>query len=85
MYRVNISKAVSKQIESLPPAVALKLVQKLMSLAENPRPAGCKKLVGEAKLWRIRQGDYRAVYEINDSSREVKVTLVRHRRESYRD
>lgn len=47
MYRVSISKAVSKQIESLPSDTALKLVRKLMDLAGNPRPSGCVKLIGE--------------------------------------
>ena len=84
MYRVSISKAVSKQIESLPSATALKLVRKLMDLASNPRPSGCVKLIGEETLRRVRQGDYRAIYEIDDDSREVKVTKVRNRRESYR-
>jgi mRNA interferase RelE/StbE len=84
MYRVSISKAVSKQIELLPSVTALKLVRKLMDLASNPRPSGCVKLIGEEKLWRIRQGDFRAVYEIDDESREVKVTKVSNRRETYR-
>ena len=84
MYRVSISKAVSKQIESLPIATALKLVEKLMSLSNDPRPTGSKKLIGEEKLWRVRQGDYRAVYEIDDMRKEIKITQVRHRRDIYR-
>jgi len=53
-------------------------------LADNPRPYGCRKLTGSDRDWRIRVGDYRIVYEIDDQVREVRVMRIRHRREAYR-
>jgi mRNA interferase RelE/StbE len=56
----------------------------LRILADNPRPAGCRKLTGSDRDWRVRVGDYRIVYEIDDENREVRVMRIRHRREAYR-
>lgn len=50
----------------------------------NPRPTGCKKLVGGDKQWRLRIGEYRVVYEIDDQAKTVDVTRMAHRREVYR-
>ena len=55
-----------------------------MALAGDPRPAGCKKLRGHKDLWRIRAGDYRVVYIIDDANALVSITRVAHRREIYR-
>jgi mRNA interferase RelE/StbE len=52
-------------------------------LASVPRPPGCKKLVGGDKEWRIRIGDYRVVYEIDDAAKTVDVTRIAHRRDVY--
>lgn len=49
----------------------------------NPRPAGCAKLRGHKDQWRIRVGDYRVVYQIDDSQRSVNITRIAHRREVY--
>jgi len=84
MYRVSISKTVSKQIESFPSGAGLKIVDRIRSLGENPRPHGCEKLSGEENLWRVRSGDYRIVYAVFDKTKEVKITVVKHRREVYR-
>jgi mRNA interferase RelE/StbE len=55
----------------------------LENLAANPRPPGCKKLKGGDKEWRIRVGDYRVVYVIDDALLLVEVTRIRHRSEVY--
>jgi mRNA interferase RelE/StbE len=55
----------------------------LEKLASNPRPPGCKKLKGGDKEWRIRVGDYRVVYTIDDANSLVEVTRIRHRSEVY--
>jgi len=52
-------------------------------LAENPRPSGCKKLRGYKDQWRIRVGDWRVVYIVDDAAKRVSVTRVAHRREVY--
>jgi mRNA interferase RelE/StbE len=56
----------------------------MRDLAENPRPPGCRKLVGGEGDWRLRVGDYRVLYEINDTRKVVRVLHVKHRREAYR-
>jgi mRNA interferase RelE/StbE len=53
-------------------------------LAENPRPAGCKKLKGHDDLWRIRIGSYRVIYFIGDAIRLVRIEKVSDRKEAYR-
>jgi mRNA interferase RelE/StbE len=55
----------------------------LENLADNPRPPGCKKLKGGDKEWRIRVGDCRVVYTIDDAKSLVEVTRIRHRSEVY--
>ena len=56
----------------------------ILALAENPRPPGCLKLSGEESLWRIRVGDYRVVYQVQDAVLLVLVVKLGHRREIYR-
>ena len=62
-----------------------RLFPKVESLAVQPRPAGCKKLKGEQNLWRIRVGDYRVIYSLDDTHQIVDIIAVRHRSEAYRD
>jgi mRNA interferase RelE/StbE len=58
--------------------------RKIMALAGDPKPAGGKKLRGHKDLWRIRAGDYRVVYIIDDANALVSITRVAHRREVYK-
>ena len=60
-----------------------RIVPRLEQLATEPRPPGCKKLRGGDKEWRIRIGDYRVVYEIDNDARAVDVTRIAHRSEVY--
>jgi len=60
-----------------------RIVVKIKSLAYNPRPKGCHKLVGSKNDWRIRIGNYRVIYEIDDRVKEVRVMFVKHRRNAY--
>ena len=53
-------------------------------LSGNPRPPGVRKLVGHESLYRIRVGQYRVVYDIDDQGRSIRITRIRHRREVYR-
>jgi len=63
--------------------VLARAVRKMESLGDNPRPAGCKKLKGYKDQWRVRVGDWRIVYLINDSAKLVSVTRIAYRREVY--
>ena len=84
MYRVVISKRAAKDLLSLPIPMVQKMHQAIRSLANDPRPAGCKKLVDSKEpLWRIRVGDYRIAYTIEDTVRVVDVRKVGHRKDIY--
>jgi mRNA interferase RelE/StbE len=82
-YAVEVKPSARKELESLPDSVLARVVRKVESLANDPRPTGCKKLKGYKDKWRIRIGDWRAVYIIDDAARLVSVTRIAHRREVY--
>ncbi len=84
-YAVNFSRSARKELEKLPPQLVERLFPKVESLAVQPRPAGCKKLKGGQNLWRIRIGDYRVIYSLDDTHQIVDIIAVRHRSEAYRD
>ena len=66
------------------PTTFHRIIPQIRTLAENPRPPGCRKLTRSKNDWRIRIGDYRVLYEIDEKVRAVRITRVRHRREIYR-
>ncbi len=83
-YRVVIAKKALKELSDLPKNSVKKIAKSIEALSENPRPAGCKKLKGEEEiLWRIRSGDYRVIYSIEDSIRIVEVRRIGHRKNIY--
>ena len=82
-YFVAFASSAEKELKKLPAQLIARLVPRLESLASNPRPSGCKKLRGGDVEWRIRIGDYRAVYTIDDAGLLVEVTRIRHRSEVY--
>ena len=82
-YAVELKPSARKELESLPDSVLARVVSKLESLAHDPRPAGCKKLKGDKDQWRVRIGDWRVVYMIDDINKLVSVTRIAHRREVY--
>ena len=82
-YTLFIKPSSQKELDALDEAVFARLDRKILTLAANPRPAGCKKLKGYKDLWRIRVGDWRIVYIIEDAAKRVSITRVAHRREVY--
>lgn len=82
-YSVLIKRSAAKEIEALPPKDRRRVVARIHSLGSNPRPVGCEKLSGEEK-YRLRQGDYRILYEIVDRELIVTVVKVGNRRDVYR-
>ena len=82
-YRVEIKKSAVKEIEHLPRRDIKAVLDKISSLAENPRPHDCKKLSGQEK-YRVRCGDYRILYSIEDDILIVYVVNVGHRKDVYR-
>ncbi|HKM85881.1 MAG TPA: type II toxin-antitoxin system RelE/ParE family toxin [Terriglobales bacterium] len=82
-YFVEVKPSARKELEGLPDTVLARAVRKMESLRDNPRPAGCKKLKGFRDQWRVRVGDWRIVYIIDDDAKLISVTRIAHRREVY--
>ncbi len=84
MYRIVISKQALKDLIHLPLKVNLQISKAIEALASNPRPQGCKKLKGEKEyVWRIRVGNYRVLYSIDDKIEIVDVRKIGHRKDIY--
>ena len=84
MCAVEVKTSAQRDLRSLSPGVFSRIDPVIHSLAENPRPRGVIKLQG-FPLYRVRVGDYRMLYSIDDKSRQVIILRVKHRREVYRD
>ena len=83
-YTVVFARSARKELQALERGVAGRVLKRIEALTKEPRPAGCKKLEGAASLWRIRVGDWRVVYSVDDTKSLIEVSVVRHRREVYR-
>lgn len=81
-YNVLYAEAFYRSLRSIPKRDVTRILRKTEALADDPRPAGCQKLTGDEK-YRIRQGDYRILYSIEDDRLVVVVVKVGHRREVY--
>ena len=84
MHRIEFTSRAARAFRKLPVDVQRRLDPAILALAQNPRPPGCVKLSAKESLWRIRVGDYRIVYQIQDDVLLVLVVNVGHRREIYR-
>lgn len=82
-YRPGVERDMSRLVR-VGGGVLERVDRAIRALADTPRPPGCKKLAGQPGLYRVRVGDWRIVYEIDDSRRIVLVAIVAHRREVYR-
>ena len=84
MYEVYLERAAERDLKRLPAEIFHRIIPRIQGLADNPQPPGCRKLTGSVSDWRIRVGDYRVVYEIDETENAVRIFRVRHRREAYR-
>ena len=84
-YTITFSRSARKELEKLSQHLVERIFPKVECLGTQPRPAGCKKLKGGQNLWRVRIGDYRVIYSLNDAQQIVDIVAVRHRSEAYRD
>jgi mRNA interferase RelE/StbE len=84
-YQVSLTPSAVRQLKKLPPTIQPLIWQALESLALDPRPDGVVKMKGEESTYRVRLGDYRIVYEIQDRELCILVIKVGHRRDIYRD
>ncbi|HWL93932.1 MAG TPA: type II toxin-antitoxin system RelE/ParE family toxin [Phycisphaerae bacterium] len=83
MHKLLIERRAERELSELSPSMRLRIARAIAGLRENPRPAGCRKLVGSESDWRIRVGEYRVVYEI-DVRTVVRVFRIRHRKDAYK-
>ena len=83
-YEVLLARSARKELEALTDPLLRRVVSKLEALASDPRPSGCRKLEGAESLWRVRVGDLRIVYSIDDAAKLVDVSAIRHRSDAYR-
>jgi mRNA interferase RelE/StbE len=82
-YRLLIKPSAAKELEALPPKDRGRIAAKIRDLASEPRPAGAEKLSGQEK-YRLRQGNYRVLYSVDDAQPAVVVVKIGHRRDVYR-
>ena len=84
MYEVYLEQAAERDLKRLSVENFHLIISHIRALAETPRPSGCRKITGSKSAWRIRIGNYRVIYEIDEKSKAVRVMRVKHRREAYR-
>jgi len=82
-YNLAIKRSAQKELDALEDRTFTHIDRKILALAENPRPAGCKKLKGYKDQWRVRVADWRVLYIIDDTAKLVTITRIAHRREVY--
>lgn len=82
-YKIQILRRAQKELAQLSRDDFERARLAIERLAENPRPSGCKKLAGR-EGWRIRAGDYRVIYDIDDDGQTATVVHVGHRRDIYK-
>ena len=82
-YKIRFKKSALKEFEKLPLNLQQNLAVNIAHLADTPRPIGCKKLKGTKNIWRIRNGDYRIIYSVEDHVLMIEVIKIGHRREVY--
>ena len=82
-YQVLLKRSAEKELDALPASVRERIVARLLDLEENPRPVGVSKLQGQTS-YRLRVGNYRVLYTIEDTDRLVTIYAIGHRREVYR-
>jgi mRNA interferase RelE/StbE len=83
-YSIVFARSARKELEKLPSSVAQRIIVRIEALRKAPRPSGAVKLQGNKNLWRLRIGDYRVIYSVDDSARAVDISAVRNRRDAYR-
>ncbi len=82
-YKVFLRKSAAGELSALSGKVLQRIVAKIQGLETNPRPLGCRKLSAEEK-YRLRQGDYRIVYSVQDKDKTVIIVKIGHRQEIYK-
>lgn len=82
-YKLFLKPSAEKELRRISQPFRGKIITEIMSLAVTPRPFGVKLLRGEERFYRLRQGDYRIIYDVDDAARLVTIIKIGHRREVY--
>ena len=82
-YKITVKKSAAKELESIPKKDLRKVVRRIKSLGQEPRPHQVQKL-SHKEQYRVRQGDYRIIYSIDDKNLIIDIVKIGHRREIYR-
>ena len=83
-YDVELMPSAQKDLDEFRGKLIIRIEKIVLGLYDNPRPHNSRKLVGSAPKWRIRTGDYRILYEIDERRKVVKVYRIAHRKDVYR-
>lgn len=82
-YQIDFARSAVRDLRRVNREFVPRLLQAIEGLSETPRPPGSRKLVGSERTWRVRVGDYRIVYTIDDANESIGIEPVRHRKEAY--
>ncbi len=82
-YSLEIVHSAQKELDALDDSLFARIDRRILALADDPRPVGSRKLKGYKDTWRIRIGDWRVIYIVDDAAKLVRITRVGHRREVY--
>jgi mRNA interferase RelE/StbE len=84
VHEIYIERRAERDLKRVSAGEFDRIIRAIRALAREPRPKGCRKIEGSKSDWRIRIGDYRVIYEIDDGAQAVRIMRVRHRSEVYR-
>jgi len=83
-YTINLASSVNRDLRKVERQAVSRITAAIDALGDEPRPNGSRKLVGSLHTYRIRVGEYRVIYAVDDDAREIVVERVRHRKDAYR-
>lgn len=83
MYKISITKRAEKDLKNLERAAKNRVVTAILNLKNDSRPVGCRKILSEEGVWRIRVGDWRVGYLVDDVNQEINIIRIAHRKEFY--
>lgn len=82
-YKLSVKRSAEKELRKISPPDLRRVVNTIKALAHDPRPQGVRLLKDPDRHWRVRQGDYRIIYEVDDAAHHITVIKVGHRRDVY--
>ena len=82
-YKLLFKRSAEKELRKITRTDLRRVINAIQALTQEPRPPSARMLRGPERYWRIRQGDYRGIYEIDDAAAQIVITKVGHRREVY--